>query len=86
MTYDRAFPPEEKKLPVRRISVGDRRASGAEAAAAATLYEEQFRAFVADAYAVVGEPDAETSCRRRSLAHGCSSTFTNPSSFFWNFS
>lgn len=58
MTYDRAFPAEEKRLFVRRISVGDRRASGADAAATATLYQEQFRAFVADAYAVVGEPDA----------------------------
>ena len=35
-----------------------RDASGADPATIATLYEEQFRAFVAGAYAVVGDPEA----------------------------
>ena len=43
---------------MRRISVSRRRASGADSAAISALYERQFRAFVAGAYAVVGESEA----------------------------
>ena len=38
--------------------MSSRDASGADPATIATLYEEQFRAFVAGAYAVVGDPEA----------------------------
>jgi DNA-directed RNA polymerase specialized sigma24 family protein len=38
--------------------VSSRRASGADSAAISALYERQFRAFVAGAYAVIGESEA----------------------------
>ena len=43
---------------MRRVSVSSRRASGADLATLQTLYEQQFRGFVAGAYAVVGDPEA----------------------------
>jgi RNA polymerase sigma-70 factor (ECF subfamily) len=43
---------------IRRISVSGRPASGADPATIALLYEQRFSAFVAGAYAVVGEPEA----------------------------
>jgi RNA polymerase sigma-70 factor, ECF subfamily len=43
---------------MRRISVSSSRASGADPATIAALYEQEFRAFLAGAYAVVGEPEA----------------------------
>jgi RNA polymerase sigma-70 factor, ECF subfamily len=58
MLRDRGWTPKESRVVVRRISVSGRRLSGADSAAIATLYEQQFRAFVAGAYAVVGEPEA----------------------------
>lgn len=42
---------------MRRTSVSGRRASVADSATISALYERQFRAFVAGAYAVVGEPE-----------------------------
>jgi RNA polymerase sigma-70 factor (ECF subfamily) len=49
---------KESRVVVRRISVSGRHASGADPAAISALYERQFAAFVAGAYAVVGESEA----------------------------
>jgi RNA polymerase sigma-70 factor, ECF subfamily len=43
---------------VRRSSVSGRPASGPDQATIAKLYEDQFRVFVAGAYAIVGNPEA----------------------------
>lgn len=49
---------KENRVVVRRMSVIARRDSGADALAIAGVYEARFHAFVAGAYAVVGEPEA----------------------------
>ena len=43
---------------MRRNTVSGRCASGADSATIEALYEQQFQAFLAGAYAVVGEPEA----------------------------
>lgn len=49
---------KEDRIVVRRTSVSGRRCPGADPAVIALLYERQFRAFLAGAYALVGEAEA----------------------------